>query len=61
MTCCWKHDKEGYTMPRAMIVCPKCGNKRCPKATDCSLECTGSNAPGQPGSIYGEQHGLGHS
>jgi hypothetical protein len=35
-----------------MILCPKCGNKRCPKASDHRLECTGSNVPGQPGSIY---------
>ena len=34
------------------IVCGQCGNKRCPKATDCELECTGSNEPGQKGSIY---------
>jgi hypothetical protein len=36
-----------------MIVCTDCGNKRCPKATDHTLECTGSNEPGQPGSVYG--------
>lgn len=35
-----------------MIVCPKCGNKRCPHATDHNLECTNSNDPGQPGSRY---------
>ena len=35
-----------------MIVCPTCGNKRCPHATDHNLECTGSNEPGQPGSRY---------
>lgn len=35
-----------------MILCPICGNKRCPKASDHRLECTGSNEPGQPGSIY---------
>lgn len=35
------------------MVCKTCGNKRCPKATDCSLACTNSNQPGQPGSIYG--------
>lgn len=35
------------------IVCNTCGNKRCPKATDCSLNCSGSNEPGQIGSIYG--------
>lgn len=36
-----------------MIVCPKCGNKRCPRATDHRHACTGSNEPGQPGSRYG--------
>lgn len=35
-----------------MILCPLCGNKRCPKASDHSLACTNSNAPGQPGSVY---------
>jgi hypothetical protein len=35
-----------------MVVCPKCGNKRCPKASDHELECTASNDAGQPGSIY---------
>ena len=35
-----------------MILCPVCGNKRCPKATDHEHECTNSNDPGQPGSIY---------
>lgn len=35
-----------------MIVCPICGNKRCPHATDHNLECTNSNKPGQPGSRY---------
>lgn len=34
------------------IVCPICGNKRCPKASDHDLDCTGSNEAGQPGSIY---------
>ena len=35
-----------------MIVCPVCGNKRCPKATDHNIECTNSNEPGQKGSRY---------
>jgi len=35
-----------------MILCPKCGNKRCPHSTDHNLECTDSNEPGQPGSRY---------
>ena len=34
------------------IVCQKCGNKRCPKATDHLLPCSGSNDPGQPGSLF---------
>ncbi len=35
-----------------MIVCQKCGNKRCPHATDHRHACTDSNEPGQPGSAY---------
>lgn len=31
-----------------MIVCPKCGNKRCNKATNAAYKCTGSNDPNQP-------------
>ncbi len=36
-----------------MVVCPTCGNKRCPHATDHNNACTNSNEPGQTGSIYG--------
>lgn len=35
-----------------MILCPDCGNKRCPKATDHRNDCTNSNEPGQKGSRY---------
>ncbi len=35
-----------------MILCPICSNKRCPHASDHDLACTGSNEPGQPGSIF---------
>jgi len=35
-----------------MILCPICGNKRCPHATDHRHACTGSNEPGQAGSAY---------
>lgn len=35
-----------------MILCPRCGNKRCPLANDHRNECTGSNDAGQPGSAY---------
>jgi hypothetical protein len=47
-------DKVG-NQPReacTMILCRTCGNKRCPHATDHRHACTGSNAVGQPGSIY---------
>jgi hypothetical protein len=37
-----------------MVLCPQCGNKRCPKATWHVHACTGSNAPGQPGSECGD-------
>jgi DNA-directed RNA polymerase subunit RPC12/RpoP len=40
-----------YSMTR-MILCPDCGNKRCPKATNHELACTHSNEPGQKGSRY---------
>ena len=53
-TCCHQcfHDSKAMFLNR-MILCPTCGNKRCPKASDHSLACTGSNDPGQPGSVYG--------
>lgn len=34
------------------VVCPECGNKRCPHANDHRHACTGSNEPGQEGSAY---------
>jgi hypothetical protein len=48
---CWKClNGKNYA---GMVLCPTCGNKRCPKASDHELECTNSNEPGQPGSMYG--------
>jgi hypothetical protein len=35
-----------------MRLCPTCGNKRCPKATNHDNACTNSNEPNQPGSCY---------
>lgn len=35
-----------------MVLCPTCGNKRCPHANRHENACTDSNAPGQPGSAY---------
>jgi hypothetical protein len=39
-------------------VCAVCGNKRCPHAADHRNACTGSNEPGQKGSLYPDIHGL---
>lgn len=48
-----KRDAFGVPLTLSrMIVCSTCGNKRCPKATDHQLDCTGSNEPGQAGSRY---------
>jgi hypothetical protein len=63
MTSCWcyacNQDRplcEGFPavlyVQSVMIVCPDCGYKRCPKATDHNLPCSGSNDIGQPGSRY---------
>jgi hypothetical protein len=46
-------DGDAVTLlSRFMILCPDCGNKRCPKATHHKNACTGSNEPGQKGSNY---------
>jgi hypothetical protein len=48
-----RKDSRGWPLTMSMlVVCPECGNKRCPRATDHNLACTGSNEPGQPGSRY---------
>ncbi|WP_281161853.1 hypothetical protein [Klebsiella quasipneumoniae] len=36
------------------VVCPDCGNKRCPRANDHRNACTGSNEPGQEGGAYSD-------
>lgn len=47
------HEPTGLTVAMiTFIVCPECGNKRCPKATHHDNYCTGSNEPGQWGSRY---------
>lgn len=54
-TCMEKKIDPTTFMPASInkfIVCPKCGNKRCPHATDHNFECTNSNEPGQTGSRY---------
>jgi hypothetical protein len=48
-----KLDPSGWPLRmQRMIVCGDCGNKRCPRATDHRLSCTGSNEPGQKGSSW---------
>lgn len=50
---CWCHTCRPVTMgDMRMVLCPRCGNKRCPKANDHRNACTGSNATGQAGSAY---------
>lgn len=50
---CWCSMCRPVTMnDMRMIVCPDCGNKRCPKAKDHRNECTKSNEPGQLGSAF---------
>jgi len=52
---CMSKIKDEWNIPLTsytFIVCPDCGNKRCPKATDHNLACTNSNELDQPGSRY---------
>ncbi len=45
---CWCQTCRPVTMnDMRFVVCPECGNKRCPRANDHRNACTGSNAPGQ--------------
>ena len=54
--CCHKCFKaSGVLFLTRMLLCPNCGNKRCPKASDHQFACTGSNDPGQPGSVFANQ------
>ncbi|WP_369463401.1 hypothetical protein [Citrobacter braakii] len=50
---CWCRTCRPVTMSdMRFVVCPDCGNKRCPHANDHRNDCTGSNEPGQTGSAY---------
>ena len=54
---CWCHTCRPVSMTplenMRMVLCPDCGNKRCPKAMHHDHYCTSSNATGQLGSAYG--------
>ena len=44
---------DAYTFAEMrFVVCPNCGNKRCPKANDHRNDCTNSNEVGQKGSSW---------
>ena len=47
-----KIDENFHSLIRVMILCKKCGNKRCPHANNHLNECTKSNELGQKGSAY---------
>ncbi|MDV5581931.1 hypothetical protein QM128_05690 [Enterobacter hormaechei] len=50
---CWCRTCRPITLTdMRFVVCPDCGNKRCPHANDHRNACTGSNEPGQEGSAY---------
>lgn len=50
---CWCHTCSPITLDNMrMILCPDCGNKRCPKANHHDNPCTNSNDTGQTGSAY---------
>lgn len=52
---CWCHAFRPVAMSdMRFVVCPDCGNKRCPKANNHRNSCTGSNEPGQAESAYQE-------
>jgi hypothetical protein len=49
----WPSDSVwGTAFSRRMSLCPHCGNKRCPGAANHRNDCSGSNEPGQAGSLY---------
>jgi hypothetical protein len=50
---CWCETcRPNHPFDMRFIVCPDCGNKRCPRANFHEHACTNSNAVGQPGSSW---------
>lgn len=50
---CWCQTCRPLTLDdMRMVLCPECGNKRCPRSTHHDNACTNSNEPGQPGSSW---------
>lgn len=48
---CEQCRSDANAMRTYMILCPDCGNKRCPKAENHIMKCTKSNDVGQIGEI----------
>lgn len=42
---------HSFVPEHMFVVCPDCGNKRCPKATNPVFKCTNSNEVGQVGEV----------
>ncbi|MDH0348121.1 hypothetical protein [Aeromonas dhakensis] len=56
---CWCQACRPVTVDdMRLVVCPDCGNKRCPRASDHVYPCTGSNEPGQSGSADQAREGV---
>lgn len=50
---CWCTTCRPITLSdMRFVVCPDCGNKRCPRAHNHELDCINSNEPGQKGSSW---------
>ena len=59
--CLEKRDlAKGLLFPSRMPLCPTCGNKRCPKANNHTFPCSGSNEPGQTGSVFTTAYPMEH-
>lgn len=48
---CEKCRSDADALRTYMILCEKCGNKRCPKAEDHRMKCTKCNDVGQIGEL----------
>lgn len=55
---CVPVDADPWSFHAQMHLCPHCGNKRCPGAADHRNLCSGSNKPGQFGSLYADDPGV---
>lgn len=53
MSACWCATCRPVTLlDSRMVLCPTCGNKRCPRASNHRHYCSGSNESGQRGSAH---------